>query len=144
MPHIYTIPDYIYIYTLIIINSNNIFTSYRFGLHLNWDKLQIFVLHLAICDILYCAIPLPFYASVYLGNQWIFGEVWCKITSILAHIFLFTSWMALALIALSRVLAVLAPSVLRRVCTNYGSKCIIIFAWIFVVMLLIPFYFEVI
>ena len=134
----------IYIYIYIYDRLHKYKWSCRFGLHKNWNNLQIFVLNLAICDLLYCSIPFPFYISLYLGDQWLFGEFWCKATAILAHIFAYTGWMALASIALVRVLAVTAPALLGQVCTNKGSKCIILCMWIFVVILLTPAFLEVI
>ena len=103
----------------------------------------MFVLHLAVCDILYCAVPLPFYASLYIGEQWVFGVMWCKMTSVLAHVFAYVGWMALALIAIGRALSLGDMDVWKRVCKNGGSKRIIFFIWIFVLLLIVPSFLEV-
>ena len=116
---------------------------HRFGVKKNWNTLQIFVLHLAICDLLYCLIPLPFYSSLYIGGQWYFGEIWCKLTSILAHVFAYNSWMALALIAFSRALALPDTDVWKRLCDNGGSKKIILLAWVVNLLILLPSLLEV-
>ena len=116
----------------------------RFGVKKNWNTLQIFVLHLAICDLLYCLVPLPFYSSLYIGGQWYFGEIWCKLTSILAHVFAYNSWMALALIALSRAFALPDTDIWKRVCDNGGSKKMILITWIFNLLILLPSFLEVI
>ena len=116
---------------------------FRFGVKKNWNTLQVFILHLAICDVLYCAVPLPFYASLYLGKQWIFGEFWCKMTPILAHLFAYVGWMALALIALSRALSLVNADAWKNFCNGGGSKRIILFIWILVLFILLPSFFEV-
>ena len=116
---------------------------HRFGVKKNWNTLQVFVLHLAICDLLYCSIPLPFYSSLYIGGQWYFGEMWCKLTSILAHVFAYNSWMALALIAFSRALALPDTDVWKRLCDNGGSKKIIFLSWIVNLLILLPSLLEV-
>ena len=100
-------------------------------------------MNLAVADLLYCTIPLPFYLSVYLGNERIFGGVWCKVISIISNIFGYADWMALSVVAFVRMLSVWAPEHLRRVCTQRGSKLIIAGQWAFVVMLMIPSMFEV-
>ena len=112
-------------------------------MHKNWNKLTIFVLHLSFCDVLYCSICLPFYASVYLGYPWQYGEKWCVASISLAFIFAYVDWMALSLIALSRALSISAPQILDRFCSNVKSKCAIVFVWIFVILLMIPSFLEV-
>ena len=116
---------------------------HRFGISKNWNTLQIFVLHLALCDILYCVISLPFYSTLYLGEQWIFGEMWRKWTAICAFISAYVGWMALTLIAISRALSLIAPSFLNRICENGRSKMIIVGAWIFVLLIMAPALMEV-
>ena len=116
---------------------------FRFGIKKNWDTLQIFVLHLAICDALYCFVPLPFYANLYIGKTWIFGELWCKMVSILAHVFAYVGWMALALIAISRACALMDNDIWKKACQNGRSKYIILGSWVFVIAMLLPSFAEV-
>jgi hypothetical protein len=119
------------------------YSFYRFGISKNWNTLQVFLLHLAFCDILYCAFALPFYSSLYIGQHWIFGELWCKLTPIFAFTFAYVGWIALTLIAVSRALSLLAPSFLNSVCDNGRSKLIILVAWMFVLVIMIPSLMEV-
>ena len=115
----------------------------RFEIHTHWNKLHIFVMNLAVADLCYCAIPLPFYLTLYFSNEWIFGEIWCKIIAIAAHIFGYGGWTALSVIAFVRVVAVWSPQILRRICTDRGSKIIILIQWLFTILLLLPSFFEV-
>jgi hypothetical protein len=96
-----------------------------------------------VCDILYCAINLPFYAHVYLGYEWQYGEGWCVTSIILAFIFGNADWMALALIALSRALSLFAPKFLKENLTKTASIFLIIFTWILVIIILTPAILEV-
>ena len=126
------------------LNKRNVLILfYRFQLHANWNKLHIFVMNLALADLCYCAIPMPFYLSLYFGNEWVFGTSWCKATAIIAHLSGYGSWMALSLIASVRMLGIWTPNFINRICTNRGSKTLIAIQWIFVLLLLIPTYFEV-
>ena len=112
-------------------------------MHKNWNKLTIFVLHLSLCDVLYCTICLPFYASVYLGFPWKFGNLWCITSLSLAYIFAYVDWMALSLIALSRALSICAPQILERFNSSIRSKLAIVFVWVFVLLFMVPSFLEV-
>ena len=115
----------------------------RHGLHENWYTITIFILHLAVCDLLYCGINLPFYVHVYMGYEWTFGEGWCVASIILAFLFSNADWMALALIAFNRALSVFHPKFLQDHCTKAKSMMVIIFSWILVLLILSPAFFEV-
>ena len=117
---------------------------YRHGLHKNWDNFTIFVMHLSVCDILYCTICLPFYATVYLGIPWVFGKFWCVGSIALAYIFAYVDWMALSLIALSRALSICAPTLLDKLSYGFKAKFSIIFVWVFVILFMVPSFLEVI
>ena len=126
---------------MIVLYYNSL--NFRHGLHKKWNKFTIFVLHLSLCDVLYCSICLPFYASVYLGFSWSFGKTWCVLSISLAYIFAYVDWMALSLIALSRALSVCAPHVLNKVSSNIKSKVAIAFCWLFVILVMVPSFLEV-
>ena len=80
---------------------------------------------------------------MYFGNEWVFGSLWCKLISIMANIFGYADWMALSVVAFVRMLGVWAPELLLRLCTQRGSKLIIVSQWAFVVLLMLPSVFEV-
>ena len=130
-------------------NSNNFHLFilwskfYRHGLHKNWNNFTIFVMHLSVCDILYCTICLPFYASVYLGFPWVFGKFWCVGSIALAYIFAYVDWMALSLIALSRALSICAPTLLDKLSYGFKAKFSILFVWVFVILFMVPSFLEV-
>lgn len=112
-------------------------------MHLNWYKFHIFVINLAVSDLIYCIIPLTFYLTLYFGNDWVFGQIWCQMTIIIAQITCYASWMSLSVIAFVRMMSVWKPQKLREICTEKGSKLIIISIWIFVILLMIPSFYEV-
>ena len=101
-------------------------------------------MHLSVCDILYCTICLPFYATVYLGIPWVFGKFWCVGSIALAYIFAYVDWMALSLIALSRALSIYAPTLLDKLSYGFKAKFSIIFVWVFVILFMVPSFLEVI
>ena len=100
-------------------------------------------MHLAVCDILYCSINLPFYAHVYFGYEWRFGEWWCVGSVILAFIFSYADWMALALIAFSRAMSLFFPNFMLRFGSKRNASLVIMSAWILVIVLMTPAFLEV-
>ena len=116
----------------------------RHGLHENWYTTTVFVLHLAVCDILYCSINLPFYAHVYFGYEWRFGEWWCVGSVILAFIFSYADWMALALIAFSRAMLFFFPNFMLRFGSKRNASLVIMSVWILVIALMTPAFLEVV
>ena len=123
--------------------TRQVFIFYRFMLHSYWYKFHIFVINLAVSDLIYCLVPLTFYLTLYFGSNWVFGEVWCQMVIIIAQISCYSSWMSLSIIALLRMLSVWRPQALRTICNEKGSKLIIIAQWIFVISLMVPSFFEV-
>ena len=119
------------------------FFRFRFRLHSNWYKFHIFVINLAAADLIYCIVPLTFYLTLYFGSNWVFGEIWCKMVIIIAQICCYSSWMSLSIIALVRMVSVWRPQALRAICNEKGSKLIITGQWIFVILLMVPSFFEV-
>ena len=117
--------------------------SHRFTLDKDWNERTIFILNLAICDLIYCLLCLPSYAILYLGETWILGEKWCFISVVLAFTFASASWMALALIALSGMLLVAYPSFSKLVFSKTKSKLIVIGSWLIVLLVYIPLHIEV-
>ena len=107
---------------------------YRYGLHENWNSLTIFVLHLAFCDLLYCAVNLPLYGLNYLSDKWLLGEIWCGISSAIAFTSTYVSLMTIAIIAVNRALFITSKPFLDHLCTNVKSKCIILGLWIIVIL----------
>lgn len=85
------------------------------GLHSllkNWKKLgniNLFVLNLGISDVLYL-LTLPFLVVYYFMNsQWIFGQVFCKVTRFCFNLNLFGSIGFLTCISVYRYLAIVHP-----------------------------------
>ena len=116
----------------------------RFALNKDWNKRIIFILNLAVCDLMYCIFCLPSYATLYLGGTWFLGEKWCLISVVLAFISASASWMALALIALSGALLVAYPSISEMVFSRTKSRLIILSSWLIVLLMYCPIYAEVI
>ncbi|XP_054571135.1 proteinase-activated receptor 3 isoform X4 [Eptesicus fuscus] len=73
-----------------------------------------FYINLATADFLFCA-TLPFKIAYHLnGNNWVFGEVMCRATTVIFYGNMYCSILILACISISRYLAIVHPFTYRR------------------------------
>jgi len=70
---------------------------------------NILILNLAIADLLFIIICVPFTAAFYVLPQWPFGIVWCKIIQYMIYVCAYASVYTLVLMSLDRYLAVVHP-----------------------------------
>uniref|UniRef100_A0A8C6UVH8 Si:dkey-78k11.9 n=1 Tax=Neogobius melanostomus TaxID=47308 RepID=A0A8C6UVH8_9GOBI len=101
----------------------------------NWKKLKIiniFVLNLGLADILYL-LTLPFLVVYYfMKSEWIFGDVFCKITRFCFNMNLYGSIGFLTCISVSRYLAIVHPvRVIGRLKVSH-SVAVSVLVWILV------------
>ena len=62
-----------------------------------------FILNLAMCDLLYCATSLPIYAKQHIFGKIGLDDSFCKIFAVLRNINVETDFMAIGMIAISRL-----------------------------------------
>jgi len=70
---------------------------------------NILILNLAVADLLFIIICVPFTAAFYVLPQWPFGIVWCKIFQYMIYVCAYASVYTLVLMSLDRYLAVVHP-----------------------------------
>ncbi len=76
----------------------------RFGFERDWrDPTTLFILNLALSDLLYCVINLPLYAVQFFSGRWPWGASSCVASAAFRYVNAFADWMSLALIALRQV-----------------------------------------
>ncbi|XP_037657713.1 proteinase-activated receptor 3 [Choloepus didactylus] len=99
--------------------------------------MTIFHTNLAIADFLFC-ITLPFKIAYHLsGNNWVFGEAMCRVTTVSFYGNMYCSILFLACISISRYLAIIHPFTYRRLPKRtYASlTCGLVWATVFLYML---------
>lgn len=107
----------------------------------NWNKLgniNVFVLNLGLTDILYL-LTVPFLVVYYfLGNKWIFGDAFCKMTRFCFNLNLYGSIGFLTCISVYRYLAIVHPMrVMGRITANH-SVIISVLVWLLVSVQILP------
>ncbi|KAK1898156.1 P2Y purinoceptor 1 [Dissostichus eleginoides] len=107
----------------------------------NWKKLKIinvFLFNLGLADILYL-LSLPFLVVYYfMGNTWIFGDVFCKITRFCFNLNLYGSIGFLSCISVYRYLAIVHPVRVMGRITVLHSVGISVLVWLLVSIQIVP------
>ncbi|XP_004466604.1 proteinase-activated receptor 3 [Dasypus novemcinctus] len=99
--------------------------------------MTIFYTNLAIADFLFC-LTLPFKIAYHLsGNNWVFGEVMCRVTTVSFYGNMYCSILLLACISISRYLAIVHPFTYRRLPKRTYAllMCGLVWATVFLYML---------
>ncbi|KAM8962406.1 proteinase-activated receptor 3 [Pelodytes ibericus] len=100
----------------------------------------IFYTSLAISDLLFCLV-LPFKIAYHLnGNNWIFGEVMCRITTIFFYGNMYCSILLLTCISISRYIAIVHPFIYRSLPKRTCTIFLCALAWAIVFVYMIPFF----
>lgn len=103
-------------------------------------RMTIFYTNLAIADFLFC-VTLPFKIVYHLnGNNWVFGEAMCRVTTVIFYGNMYCSILLLTCISINRYLAIIHPFTYRVLPKRtYASlACGLVWATVFLYML--PFF----
>ncbi|XP_015983259.2 proteinase-activated receptor 3 [Rousettus aegyptiacus] len=100
----------------------------------------IFYINLATADFLFCA-TLPFKIAYHLnGNNWIFGELMCRATTVIFYGNMYCSILLLACIGISRYLAIVHPFTYRGLPRRAYALITCGLVWATVFLYMLPFF----
>uniref|UniRef100_F7CFY6 Proteinase-activated receptor 4 n=1 Tax=Monodelphis domestica TaxID=13616 RepID=F7CFY6_MONDO len=98
----------------------------------------IFLMNLAVADLL-LVLVLPFKISYYfLGHNWIFEEGLCRLVTAFFYGNMYCSMLLLACISLDRYLAIVQPFFSRSVRSPAFASCLCVVAWLGAASLTLP------
>ncbi|XP_016108486.1 proteinase-activated receptor 4-like isoform X2 [Sinocyclocheilus grahami] len=98
----------------------------------------ILLINLTICDLLLLLV-LPFRIVYhFLGNNWTFGEPFCRVVIGLLYGNMYGSVVCLALIAMDRYIALVHPFGAKMLRSNKNSVCMSVLVWIVVLAAVVP------
>lgn len=97
---------------------------------------NIFILGLAMSDIMLCSFNLPFQLHYQLTNQWAFGDALCKVIMPTYGVPVFVSSMSILMIAIDRYVLIVHPFRQRMSCRT--AVCLVVSIAIFTTLLAIP------
>ncbi|KAI2656912.1 Proteinase-activated receptor 4 [Labeo rohita] len=98
----------------------------------------ILLINLTICDLLLLLV-LPFRIVYhFLGNNWTFGEAFCRVVIGFLYGNMYGSVVCLALIAMDRYVALVHPFGAKTLRSNKNSVCMSVVVWIVVLVAVVP------
>lgn len=115
---------------------------FRYGFTNGWNPTTLFILNLALSDMLYCAVNLPLYSLQYLKRGWILGPELCYANAVFRYINAFSDWMSLAMIAVSRCVCLKKPRLIEATKTKTIVTLVIAAIWFYSILLISPLFPE--
>lgn len=97
---------------------------------------NIFILALAMSDILLCSFNLPFQLHYQLTDQWAFGDTLCRVIMPTYGVPVFVSSMSILMIAIDRYMLIVHP--FRNRMTSFTAVCLVVSITVFTTLLAIP------
>ncbi|XP_012577306.1 PREDICTED: proteinase-activated receptor 3 [Condylura cristata] len=130
------------IYTLVFVVGvpANVVTLWMLFFRTRAIRMTIFYTNLAVADFLFC-ITLPFKVVYHLnGNNWLFGEVMCRITTVIFYGNMYCSILLLACISINRYLAIVHPFTYRVLPKRTYATLACGLVWTTVFLYMLPFF----
>ena len=103
---------------------------------------NLLIINLAVADLLFIIICVPFTAMGYAMIHWPFGDYWCKIYQYMVHVTAYSSVYTLVLMSLDRYLAVCHPYRSMTIRTENNAYVLIILSWTVILAANAPLLFE--
>ena len=95
--------------------------SIRHGFHHNFCTQTIWILHLAVCDFIFCIFCAPMYFIPFLGYRYPQGHGWdtmCTAQIIVADVCIWNDWLLLGYITMTRAINLKWPDKWKAFCNN--------------------------
>ena len=106
------------------------------------NSTNILILSLALADLFFIVICVPFTAISMTVPVWPFGDVFCKVYQYTANVTCYASVYMLVLMSLDRYLAVVYPIWSMNIRSTANALYLVIVSWVVIVALTIPIIFE--
>ena len=91
----------------------------------------IFVLNLAVADLLYCVVVIPLTALQFYEKGWKWGKYGCILSGIFKYGIMTAEWMSVALIALTKCINLIFPQIGKQFFSGWNGLVFLMFFWIF-------------
>jgi hypothetical protein len=114
----------------------------KFGFGVKCET-AVYILNLALCDFLFCALAIPFSILNVIFRGWPFGETSCAVTVWIRYALTAADWQALSLIALSRCVLLKWPEIGTVIFSGKSALVVIGFSWLTILGFLLIMVFEV-
>lgn len=102
------------------------------------NSTHILILNLAISDLLFVSIGIPFTAADYILPSWIFGNLWCKIVQFVIYTTASCSVYTVVLMSLDRFIGAVHPIFSITLRTQKNTKAVIVVLWLVILVTCTP------
>ncbi|XP_017482164.1 PREDICTED: allatostatin-A receptor [Rhagoletis zephyria] len=99
---------------------------------------NLLIVNLAVADLLFVVLCIPFTATDYITEYWPFGDIWCRSVQYLIVVTAFSSIYTLVLMSIDRFLAVVHPIRSRQLRTEKVTKIAIAMLWVIILTISTP------
>ncbi|XP_066490566.1 galanin receptor type 3 [Tiliqua scincoides] len=94
-----------------------------------YNTTNLFILNLAVADLCFIVFCVPFQATVYTLDGWLFGAFACKAVHFLIYLTMYASSFTLATVSVDRYLAIRYPLKSRDLRTSRNAALAIVMVW---------------
>ena len=118
----------------------------RYEFHNTFWTTDIWILHLALCDFIFSVFCAPHYFIPYLGYRYPQGfgsDTACTISFIITILTFTNDWLLVAVVAMTRAIAIKLPSQWKDFCSNKIYVFLfLISTWIFQILVMLPIFLQ--
>ena len=117
----------------------------RHDFHRTFWKTDIWVLHLAFCELMYCIFFHPHYLGPAFGDRYAqgIGSGFCSVMFVMTIISYTNDWLLVSIVAMTRVIALKLPNQWADFCGNKVYVFLSMVAtWIFQALLMLPIFLQ--
>ncbi|CAL8302843.1 unnamed protein product [Lota lota] len=97
---------------------------------MNTKTTNLFIFNLGIADLFFIVFCVPFQATIYTMDEWVFGLVFCKVVHFIIFLTMHASIFTLAAVSLDRYLAICYPLHSREMRTPKNALASICLVWL--------------
>ena len=115
------------------------FFFFSFNPKISWST-NVFILNLALADLLNCVINIPIYLIHTLHQKWPWGVFSCRFSAYIRFSLSFVSWMSVALIAVHRCIGITISGTNSLFNVRIYRNLALAFVWLYGFSVLIPSY----
>ena len=110
---------------------------FRFNFQINWST-TIFILNLALADLLYCAFNFSFFILLFVHKKWGWGASLCILDANIRYSNALAAWMSVAMVAASLCITIINPGKQTIISSRKNQILIIVCIRIYGFLLLVP------
>ncbi|XP_060884887.1 galanin receptor 2a [Labrus mixtus] len=100
---------------------------------------NLFILNLGIADLCFIVFCVPFQATIYTLDQWVFGAVMCKVVHFIIFLTMYASIFTLTAVSVDRYLAICYPLRSRQMRTPKNAIASIVLLWLLALLFSAPY-----